>query len=194
MITYLTVIDHHNHEALVALAPGPGKIIVGVARFIRDPAQPDTAEVAVTVADSWQRRGLATLLLHQLAGRAREEGITNLTAYILTENYPTIALLRRYGPPKMDYDGPTVTAQMDLPVWAIGDTARVAYRPALAAAEVVLARLASLLPLVVHALSAAFAEVVTMFWATTQFVNRVARRLRSKIQRKLPGCRLSDLE
>ena len=75
MITYFTEIDHHDHEALVAVLPGTGGIIVGVARFIRDPAHPDTAEVAVVVADSWQRRGLGTVLLRRLARRANEVGI-----------------------------------------------------------------------------------------------------------------------
>jgi hypothetical protein len=52
MVIDLTDIDHHNHEALVAVPAGKSGIIVGVARFIRDPAHPDTAEVAVAVADS----------------------------------------------------------------------------------------------------------------------------------------------
>jgi len=129
MITYLTEIDHHDHEALVALAPGPSNTIVGVARFIRDPAQPDTAEVAVGVADSWQRRGLAMLLLHRLARRAREEGIDSLTGCILTENYPTISLLARLGPRRLNYEGPTVTARMDLAVWAVDDPDPVTYSP-----------------------------------------------------------------
>jgi RimJ/RimL family protein N-acetyltransferase len=59
-LTYLTDIDHHDHEALVAVAPGSGDI-VGVARFIRDTATPDTAELAIVVADAWHRRGLGTL-------------------------------------------------------------------------------------------------------------------------------------
>ncbi len=48
--------DHHDHEALVAVMPGSGQL-VGVARFIRNPREPDQAEVAITVIDSWQGRG-----------------------------------------------------------------------------------------------------------------------------------------
>src|ERR1035441_8316554 len=44
-LAYFTDVDHHDHEALV-----------GGARFIRAPREPDQAEVAVTVIDSWQRR------------------------------------------------------------------------------------------------------------------------------------------
>jgi GNAT superfamily N-acetyltransferase len=36
---------------------------VGIARYIRDAEDPQAAEVAVTVLDHWQRRGLGTELL-----------------------------------------------------------------------------------------------------------------------------------
>src|SRR5271165_2120552 len=71
-LAFLTDVDHHDHEALVAVAPDSGQL-VGVARFIRIPGEPDLAEVAVTVTDSWQRRGLGTALLRELAQRAAEE-------------------------------------------------------------------------------------------------------------------------
>jgi len=91
-----TAIDHHDHEALVALAPGSGQL-VGVARFIRIPREPDRAETAVTVIDSWQRRGVGTVLLSELAQRASEEGIRYFTAEILAENQPMLTLIRRLG-------------------------------------------------------------------------------------------------
>jgi RimJ/RimL family protein N-acetyltransferase len=71
--------------------------IVGVARFARTTARSDTAELAIGVADAWQRRGVATVLLHQLADRAASAGIEHFTATILPENAPTIALLRGLG-------------------------------------------------------------------------------------------------
>ena len=86
-LAYFTNVDHHDHEALIAVAPGSGQL-VGVTRFIRDPRQPDQAEVAVTVIDSWQRRGLGTVLLRELAQRAAEEGIRHFTAEILADNRP----------------------------------------------------------------------------------------------------------
>jgi RimJ/RimL family protein N-acetyltransferase len=85
-LALLTAVDHRDHEALVAVAPGSGQL-VGVARFIRNPGEPDLAEVAVTVTDSWQRRGLGTALLRELARRAAEEGIRYFTAEILAENH-----------------------------------------------------------------------------------------------------------
>jgi GNAT superfamily N-acetyltransferase len=96
-LTYLTEVDHRDHEALAAIDPASGDG-VGVARFVRSPARPDTAEAAVTVADDWQGRGLGTALLELLAARAREEGIVRFTALVLASNDEMVDLLRRPGP------------------------------------------------------------------------------------------------
>ncbi len=64
----LAQVDHRDHEALTAVAPGGD--VVGIARYIRLP-QASTAEVAVAVADHWRGRGIASLLLQQIAARAR---------------------------------------------------------------------------------------------------------------------------
>jgi predicted GNAT family acetyltransferase len=69
---YLTEIDHHDHEALGAVDRASGRS-VGVARYVRSFEDAQDAEIAVTVVDEWQRRGLGTELLAQLAQRAREE-------------------------------------------------------------------------------------------------------------------------
>jgi RimJ/RimL family protein N-acetyltransferase len=111
-LLYLTDIDHHDHEALVALAPGTEEIL-GVARFIRDANTPDTAELAIVVVDAWQRRGLGTLLLRELGQRAAEVGINHFTAEILTENAPTLALAHRLSEADMIHHGPTLIARMD---------------------------------------------------------------------------------
>ena len=67
-------VDHCDHEALVAV-PLLSAEIVGECRFIRLPDQPDTAEVAVTVVDAWQGRGLGSALLALLSERALAAGI-----------------------------------------------------------------------------------------------------------------------
>ena len=59
-LDYLTLVDHHDHEAIVALASGE---IRGVARYVRPEPDSPRAEVAVVVEDSWQGRGLGTELL-----------------------------------------------------------------------------------------------------------------------------------
>ena len=40
-LAFLTAIDHHDHEALVAVEPDSGQLL-GVARFIRDPGSRTT--------------------------------------------------------------------------------------------------------------------------------------------------------
>ena len=94
---YLTNMDHRDHEAMVALEEQREEAL-GVARYVRDPTRPDTAEVAVTVVDDWQGRGLGTLLLAVISARAREEGIRTFTALMLAQNDEMMDLFRQLGP------------------------------------------------------------------------------------------------
>jgi len=95
-LAYLTELDHHDHEALVAIdrASRDG---LGVARYVRSQVETGEAEFAVAVADDWQRRGLGTALLRHLAARAREEGISRFTALVLAENAPVLHMLDTFG-------------------------------------------------------------------------------------------------
>ena len=90
---YFTDVDHRNHEALGALDAVTGRG-VGVARFVRDPDDVHCAEVAITVVDEWQRRGLGSQLLARLAQRARTEGIERFNAVVAADNVAVLALLR----------------------------------------------------------------------------------------------------
>jgi GNAT superfamily N-acetyltransferase len=96
-LRYLTEVDHRDHEALGALDQASGRG-VGIARYVRQAADPqaaEVAEVAVTVVDDWQRLGLGTVLLAQLSDRARAAGIRRFTALVATDNEAGIRLLRR---------------------------------------------------------------------------------------------------
>ena len=92
-LRYFTDVDHHDHEALGALDHAGGRG-VGIARYVRDAGDPQSAEIAVTVVDDWQGRGLGTELLAQLSGRARAEGIRRFTALVSADNAAMAALLR----------------------------------------------------------------------------------------------------
>jgi RimJ/RimL family protein N-acetyltransferase len=92
-LRYFTDIDHHDHEALGALDHADGRG-VGVARYVRDAGDPQSAEIALTIVDDWQGRGLGTELLAQLSGRARAEGIRRFTALISADNAAMTGLLR----------------------------------------------------------------------------------------------------
>jgi GNAT superfamily N-acetyltransferase len=95
-LSYLTEVDHRDHEALVAVDPETGEG-VGVARFIRSSEDPALAELAVAVADDWQGQGVGSLLAAELAKRARDEGITCFTALALAENGAILGLLQDLG-------------------------------------------------------------------------------------------------
>ena len=95
-LVYLTEIDHADHEALAAVNPENGGII-GVARYVRS-SDPTEAEVAVTVADPWQRHGVATALLEHLAERAREEGVDHFVALVMSDNVEALDLFRGLAP------------------------------------------------------------------------------------------------
>lgn len=97
-LRYLTQVDGHRHEALSAIDPATGQG-VAIGRFVRNPGTPESAEVAITVADAWQRRGLGRLLLERLAERAREEGVTGFTALVSHDNRKMQALLKGIDPP-----------------------------------------------------------------------------------------------
>ena len=109
-LRYFTNVDHHDHEALGALDHADGRG-VGIARYVRDTEDPQAAEVAVTIIDDWQGRGLGTELLAQLSDRARSEGIRRFTALVAADNAAVAALLQnmsaelvRYGPGTVEYE------------------------------------------------------------------------------------------
>jgi RimJ/RimL family protein N-acetyltransferase len=95
-LRYLTELDHHDHEALVAIDPRTGQG-VGVARYIRSRHDPTSAELAIAVVDDWQRMGVGTRLATALADRARQEGIAVLTALVLADNELVLNLADELG-------------------------------------------------------------------------------------------------
>ena len=92
-LRYFTDVDHHDHEALGALDQADGRG-VGVARYIRDAEDPHAAEIAITIVDDWQGRGLGTELLTRLSARARSEGIHRFIALVADDNKVMAGLLR----------------------------------------------------------------------------------------------------
>jgi len=109
-LRYFTDVDHHDHEALGALDQANGRG-VGIARYVRDASDPQAAEIAVTIVDDWQGRGLGAELLSQLSDRARQEGIRRFTALVTAGNTAMTRLLRninaefvRYGPDTVEYE------------------------------------------------------------------------------------------
>ncbi len=94
-LRYFTDVDHNDHEALGALDPGGRG--VGIARYVRDAHHPHAAEIALTIVDEWQGRGLGTELLAQLTDRAHSAGIRRFTALVGTGNAAMTAMLDNAG-------------------------------------------------------------------------------------------------
>jgi GNAT superfamily N-acetyltransferase len=118
LLDYLTRLDYVDHFAWGALSaePGPDGELrgVGVGRYIRL-EDPVAAEMAVTVVDDWQGKGLGRVLLDALVLEALENGITRLEGDVLVENRPMQELLRRTGA-RFQTGGPGVLRfSIDLP-------------------------------------------------------------------------------
>jgi GNAT superfamily N-acetyltransferase len=95
-LDYLLDVDHHHHEAIVAIDPATRRG-VALVRYIEVPGQPDVAEIAATVTDDWQGRGLGTALLARLGARARDNGYSAFRASVLASNRRSIAMLLAAG-------------------------------------------------------------------------------------------------
>jgi RimJ/RimL family protein N-acetyltransferase len=114
-IEYYTKVDFVNHVALAAVVDEAGKpLIVGGGRYIV--AQPGCAEVAFTVEDAHQGRGIASLLLRHLVKIARAAGLKELFAEVLPDNAPMLKVFERSGIPmarKRGRDAVHVTLRLD---------------------------------------------------------------------------------
>jgi RimJ/RimL family protein N-acetyltransferase len=85
-LRYLTEIDGFDHVAIVAVSAEDPDVFYGVARFVRLTEDPETAEVAIVVADPLQGRGLGRALGRRLADEALERGVKRFTATLLGDN------------------------------------------------------------------------------------------------------------
>jgi GNAT superfamily N-acetyltransferase len=99
---FLLDVDHVNREAIVAVVDGE---IVGVARYARQ-REAEPAEVAVVVADDWQRQGIATRMIRALAAEARSAGIEQFAMNMQADNRAVLSLMRRlYPDARMSHSG-----------------------------------------------------------------------------------------
>ncbi|HEX4383044.1 MAG TPA: GNAT family N-acetyltransferase [Myxococcales bacterium] len=90
----LTNVDGENHLALAVFTVKPMEL-AAVGRFVRGPRALDEAEVALTVRDAVQGRGLGELLLSRLRAAALERGIERFTGSVLSQNRAMVGLLRK---------------------------------------------------------------------------------------------------
>jgi RimJ/RimL family protein N-acetyltransferase len=108
----LASVDHRQSEALAAIDPANGRI-VGIARYVALPREPGVAEIAVTVIDDWQGRGIGRELMHRLRERANANGFDRLVAYVDPDNQLVLDWLARAGAVVSPTDGELYTLPLE---------------------------------------------------------------------------------
>ncbi|MEP6856174.1 MAG: GNAT family N-acetyltransferase, partial [Pedococcus sp.] len=86
-VTRFTNVDYHDRVALVATVRGQ---IIGIGRY--DRITPTSAEVAFNISDSYQGRGIGSVLLEHLAVIAYESGVGEFSAEVLPQNRKMISV------------------------------------------------------------------------------------------------------
>lgn len=114
MAETFTHLDYVNQMAFVAVTgPEADERIVGVGRYVRISAA--SAEVAFTVEDQWQGRGIATALLAHLVYYARVQGFTTLEAYVMPDNVRMLEVFAHSGLPlTQTFDHEMITVRLDI--------------------------------------------------------------------------------
>jgi acetyltransferase len=94
----MLTIDRAQEACIVGVVEENGGVrIVCGARYVRQP-KPRAAEIALTVHDHFQRRGLGTFLLKRLIRLGRSDGIRWFEAYVMSSNVAMLRLLQNVVP------------------------------------------------------------------------------------------------
>jgi len=97
LIRKLTELDYQHDMAFIALSRESGIVReVGVSRYSLAP-DGQSCECAVTVADTWQGKGLGTVLMRDLIDIARRRGIHSMFSIDANENERMRELARDLG-------------------------------------------------------------------------------------------------
>jgi RimJ/RimL family protein N-acetyltransferase len=98
MLAFLTAIDGRNHRAFGALVDEPGGPVgAGVMRWVRTRADKVVADLAITVIDDYQGRGLGGLLLDAAVLDGFAHGVDRFEGVVLGENISSRRMLARGG-------------------------------------------------------------------------------------------------
>jgi RimJ/RimL family protein N-acetyltransferase len=86
--------DGYERAAIAAVDLGE---VVGVVQYSRRSGC-DEADLAIVIADAWQRQGLGTRLVAALGEQAASHGISRFAVNVQGDNYGVLRLLNRVAP------------------------------------------------------------------------------------------------
>ncbi|OBG27824.1 acetyltransferase [Mycobacterium sp. E3198] len=112
LLHYLSEVDYVDHFVWVVT---DGDDPVADARFVRDERDPTVAEVAFTVADAYQGRGIGSFLISALSIAARIDGVERFSARMLSDNLPMRTIMDHYGAVWQREDVGVITTVIDVP-------------------------------------------------------------------------------
>ncbi len=93
-VASLRRLDQRDSAAVAAVMDGE---VIGVAQYARKSGARE-ADLAIVVADDWQRQGLGTRLVAALADHARSVGIESFAVDIQGDNFGALKLFNRVAP------------------------------------------------------------------------------------------------
>ena len=129
-IDYLVNTDERDHVSWLVLDPAqrphhcPGGLPIALGRYVRDPETPSRAEVALTVCDHHQGRGVSKVLLGALAASAHSAGVASFCGSLLAENHAMRSLMQDLGATLRVQDG-TIWAEAPADPWRLPDNGTV---------------------------------------------------------------------
>jgi len=112
LLHYLSEVDYVDHFVWVVT---DGEDPVADARFVRDEKDPTVAEIAFTVADAYQGRGIGSFLIGALSIAARVDGVERFSARMLSDNVPMRAIMDHHGAVWQREDVGVITTVIDVP-------------------------------------------------------------------------------
>lgn len=98
-LEYLTVVDGINHYAIGIEERDNLKRGVAIIRLVRSSEAPQEAEIAITIIDDYQKKGLGIFLLDLMILAASERNIERLSFTFLPSNEGIVRLIEKVGTP-----------------------------------------------------------------------------------------------
>ncbi len=113
----MTHIDYEKQMAIVALVQeNDTERMVAVGRYTIEADNPDEAEFAIVVQDSYQKRGIGTEVLRHLAHVAKLQGVRVIIGYIMNENLRMFGVLRKSGLKMTKQNWDRGVTRVDIPI------------------------------------------------------------------------------